>query len=89
MVVLLHVSHFCCPSFYSQNKVALTIIGRGSKGLCSQDARKTAMGAGVGSGGGGGGGLERNSLSISFHPCSSVRAPRHYIPTECTSERLK
>ena len=40
----------------SQNKVALTIMGRGSKGLCSQtvgakknEQEKTARGAGVGS----------------------------------------
>ena len=49
MVVLLHVSHFCCLLFYdnspyrlmsSQDKGALTIMGRGSKGLCSQNRRK-------------------------------------------------
>ena len=98
MVVLLHVSHFCCRCFTtivprltsSQNKVSLTIMGRGSKGLCSKGRHKEKWAGknSQGSWGRDGGGVERYSLSISFHPWSSVRATCHYIQPTCISERL-
>ena len=100
MVILLHASHFCCPSFYGYSlkthkfseQSGFDDNGEGIEGLCSQDARKEKWAGKNSDGSWGrerGQGVGRNSLSISFHPCSSVRATRHYISTECTSERLK
>ena len=74
----------------SQNKVALTIMGRGSKasalraGAKKNEQEKNSQGSWGREWGRGVG-----RYSISFPPCSSVRATRHYIPTECASKRLK
>ena len=58
----------------SQNKVALTIMGRGSKGLSSQDAHKENSEHKKNSEGSWGRerrrGIGRYSLSISFSPFS-------------------
>ena len=66
MVVLLYVSHFCCPSFYGYSLKTLKLSeqsgfddnGEGIKGPLLSHMRgkkseqeKTAMGAGVGRGG--------------------------------------
>ena len=66
MVVLLHVSHFCCPSFYGYSLKTLKLSeqsrfddnGEGIIGPLLSHMRgkkseqeKTAMGAGVGRGG--------------------------------------
>ena len=94
MVVLLHVSHFCCPLFYDYSPQTHELSeqsgfddnGEGIEGLCSQkrEQEKAAKGAEVGRGGV----VGRYSLFISFHPCSSVRATCHYIQPTCISERL-
>ena len=93
MVVLLHVSHFCCPLIYDYSPQTHELSeqsgfddnGEGIEGLCSRkrEQEKTAKGAEVGRGGV----VGRYSLFISFHPCSSVRATCHYIQPTCISER--
>ena len=76
MVVLLHVSHFCCPLFYNYSPQTHELSGQsgfddngeGIEGPLftkKSEQEKTARGVGVGRGGGG---VGRYSLSISSKP---------------------
>ena len=69
-----------CFNAKGRDRMASALRMRAKK--CEQET--TARGAGVGRGGG----VGRYSLSISFHPCSSVRVSCHYIQPTCISERL-
>ena len=90
MVVLLHVSHFCCPLFLHKlsEQSGFRIMGRGQKasalrvGAKKVSRKKTARGAEVGRRG-------RGREILPLHFFSSVFfSSSHYIQPTCRSERL-
>ena len=95
MVVLLHVSHFCCPLFYDYSTQTHVLTeqsifddnGEGIEGplFSGQEQRDVNRKNCQGSWGRGRRGRGREIFPLHF---SSVRATRHYIQPTCISERL-